>query len=324
MGGFATADLAIAVTRAGGLGFIGAVFDMPALSAELARVEATLKRHNGLLPIGVGLLPFVAKAEEVLPVLSQYRPAIVWLFAATQLDDYAGWTERVRSVTPQSQVWIQVGSVGAALQVAESARPDALCIQGSDAGGHGFEQGAGIVSLLPESSDALAAAGHGQIHLLAAGGIADGRSAAAAFALGAEGVVMGTRFLAATETQMHPEYRKAILAAKDGGVSTTRAKLFDELRGPNIWPQMYDGRSLVMESWNDHLRGVGVEEIRRLHAEATAKEDRGYAADGKGRAAIWAGTGVGLVKREQAAEEIVDEVRREAAAAMERARKMVV
>ncbi|TKA25904.1 hypothetical protein B0A50_05659 [Salinomyces thailandicus] len=322
MAGFAGADLAMAVTSAGGLGFIGAFNDMPNVAQSLDRVEQNLERYDGVLPIGVGFLTFVLKSEAVMPILSKYRPAVVWLFASQELDDYAEWARLIRAATPQSQVWIQLGSVAAALQVAQRARPDAICVQGSDAGGHGFEQSAGIISLLPEVGDALAAAGL-NVPLLASGGMADGRGAAAALALGAQGVVMGTRFLAASETNMHREYRKAILAAREGGVNTIRAKLFDELRGPNMWPKLYDGRSIVMASWNDHLSGMSIEEIRRLHAEAVKVEDRGFAADGKGRAAIWAGTGVGLVKEEQAAAEIAEQVRNEAVAVLAKTRSML-
>ncbi|KAK5716185.1 hypothetical protein LTR15_010011 [Elasticomyces elasticus] len=320
MGGHAGADLAIAVSRAGGLGQIGAVFDMVELANHLSKVESALPRHNDLLPVGVGLLPFIVKMDEALPVLEKYRPAVVWLFAAKELEDYARCTEQIRKVTPGSQIWVQIGSVAAALAIAEQCKPDALCVQGIDAGGHGFKKGAGIVSLLPEVSDALAAAGYGSIPLLASGGITEGRGAAAAFALGAQGVVMGTRFLSAPETQLHPIYRKAILAAKDGGQNTVRAKLFDELRGPNIWPLPYDGRSIVTESFTEHADGAAIGEIRRLHAEAGKAEDGGYGLDGKGRTAMWAGTGVGLIKSEQPAAEIVEEVRRQVIEVLERTR----
>lgn len=308
MGGIAGADLAMAVSKAGALGQIGGVNDLKDLEAQLTKVEEGLGRENGLLPIGIGLLSFILKSDNVLPLLQRFRPAVVWLFAAHKFEDYAVWARKVRQASPQSQVWIQVGSVEGALKIATNARPEVMCIQGLDAGGHGFEKGAGIISLLPEVSDALQAAGH-SISLVAAGGIADGRGAAAAFALGAHGVVLGTRFLAATETDVHPKYRAAVLAATDGGQATVRAKLFDELRGPNQWPVLYDGRSLRTESFADHEGGVGIDEIRDRHREAVKLGDAGYGENGKGRAATWAGTGVGLVRKEQSAADMVEEVR---------------
>lgn len=185
-------------------------------------------------------------------------------------------------------------------------------------------------------TDALASAGHGNVPLVAAGGIADGRAAAAALTLGAQGIVMGTRFLSAPETNVLPTYRAAVLATSDGGQSTVRAKLFDELGGPNRWPVAYDGRSISNQSFQDFQHGVDIHEIRRRHAEDVKGDHAGFANDGVGRAATWAGTGedltpmeglmltvdtagVGLVKREQPAAEIVEEVRQDILTAFEAA-----
>lgn len=205
-------------------------------------------------------------------------------------------------------------------QKGHETRTRLINYQGIDAGGHGYEQGAGIISLLPEVVDALAEAGNDHIPLVAAGGIADGRAAAAALTLGAQGVVLGTRFLSAPETNVHPEYRKAVIAAKDGGQSTVRSKLFDELRGPNAWPGKYDGRSFRMQSFKEHSEGVDIDEIRKRHSNAIKEDSRGFAEDLSGRAAAWAGTGVGLVKREQPAKEIVESVRSGIVAALEAAK----
>lgn len=166
----------------------------------------------------------------------------------------------------------------------------------------------------------MSEARNGHIPLVAAGGIADGRAAAAALTLGAQGVVMGTRFLSASETNVHPEYRRAVLAATDGGQITVRSKLFDELRGPNAWPELYDGRSFRMQSFKEHSEGVHIDEIRRRHSGAIKDDSRGFAEDLSGRAAAWAGTGVGLVRTEQSAKEIVESVRSGVVAALESAR----
>lgn len=347
MGGFAGGALAAAVTQAGGLGQIGAVYDMAALEQELTLAQerlgssttATTATTTTTLPIGVGLLPFVLKLEAVLPVLQKFQPAVIWLFAAKELADYAEWTRQLHAALPHSSVWIQVGSASAALIVARggsssdanpdpTTQPDALVLQGSDAGGHGFERGASIVSLVPETLDLL----HQQsltssIPILAAGGISDARGAAAAFALGASGVVLGTRFLAARETTVpHPAYRDAVLAARDGGESTVRSKLFDNVKGPNIWPEMYDGRSLVTKGYTDFAAGVEIGVVRERHALAVERGDAGFAdadadadgGEGRGekeggdagrRANVWAGAGVGLVNELQDAADIVREVR---------------
>jgi nitronate monooxygenase len=323
MAGFAGSNLATAVTKAGGLGLIGVAFDMKALADQLEQAEASLSNEKHLdcsktLPIGVGLLPFISKLEEAIPIIATFKPSTVWFFAAKEFEDYSTWSQRVREVSPDTKIWIQVGSVTAALQVAQLCSPDVLVLQGIDAGGHGFEKGAGIISLLPEAMDALQANGFGNIPLVASGGIVDGRGVASALALGAQGVVMGTCFLAAPETAIHPKYRAAVLAAKDGGQSTVRAKIFDELRGSNIWPVIYDGRGLVTKSYLDYVSGVSIEKIRELYADAVQDEDAGF---GKNqRAAVWAGTGVGLVKEIKPAAEIVNEVRNAAREAIDLAR----
>ncbi|KAM0701375.1 hypothetical protein Q7P35_011736 [Cladosporium inversicolor] len=322
MAGSATAPLAIAVTRAGGLGQIGSSNDLSALDAHITTAANEVERTSeGLLPIGVGFLPFLVELDEAVAVIGKHRPAVVWLFAAKQVDDYATWAQRAREASPGSMVWVQVGSVKDAVQVAREAKPDVLVTQGADAGGHGLAKSAGLVSLLPEVRDTLDREGLlDGVAVVSSGGIVDGRGAAAALALGAEGVVMGTRFLSASETALHPNWRAEVLRAEDGGKGTVKSMLFDELRGPSIWPEGYDGRGLVNASSGDFEQGVGIDEVRRLFAEASQEEDGGFGAGGKGRAAMWAGTGVGLVTKEQSAADIVEEVRDGARKALEDAR----
>ncbi|KAF2846085.1 inosine monophosphate dehydrogenase [Plenodomus tracheiphilus IPT5] len=329
MAGFAGGTLASTVTLAGGVGMIGSLTNMDDLRKELRIASSALAStpvfsspSSPLLPIGVGFLLFLQKLEDVLSVVAEFKPAVVWLFAANSLDDYAWWTKAIREVSPESRIWIQVGSVTAALQLARSAQPDVLVLQGADAGGHGFEKGAGIVSLVPEVVDTLTQEGFADIALVASGGIVDGRGVAAALALGAQGVVMGTRFLASKEVVVHPKYQAAVLEAVDGGQVTTRSKLFDQLRGPNIWPEMYDGRSLVVRSHKDFVDGVALEEIQRLCGGAVGENSKGFDTGLAGRAAIWAGTGVGLVKDVVGAEEIVGRVRREAAEVLVKASQL--
>lgn len=64
-----------------------------------------------------------------MDVLREFRPAVVWLFAAQGIEDYVEWAENVRNVSRGSQVWVQIGSVEGAVRVAERVRPDVLCIQ---------------------------------------------------------------------------------------------------------------------------------------------------------------------------------------------------
>jgi nitronate monooxygenase len=318
MGGFATHKLAAEVSRAGGLGFIGPVFED--LSAELQKAKEAFQSNplnnssstdGDPLPLGLGFILWAAKLDDVVSTIAEYKPAVLWLFAAPNgTADYKTWATRLRQASPKSKIWIQTGSVASALAIAEECKPDVLVVQGIDAGGHGFEKGAGIITLVPETIDALAEKGFSDISVVAAGGIVEGRGAAAAFTLGAEGVVLGTRFLASKEISMPTRvYAQAILEGKDGGQSTIRDKVFDQLRGANRWPGDYDGRALVNKSYEDWKDGVELKEVQRLtkKVEAAGKE---FGDGGKdGRAALWVGTGIGLVKEIMGGKEIVEDVR---------------
>lgn len=324
MGDFAGPDLAAAVSRAGGLGMIGAMLDPAVLSTQLVRAReltSGLKTEgSGTLPFGVGLILFALtnKRPQIIEVLQQHPPAVVWLFAEPELSDYTVWAEAIRQALPSTQVWIQVSSVAGALELARTAKPDVLVMQGTDAGGHGWERGAGIVSLVPETQDDLAREGlGGGVRVAASGGIVDARGAAAALALGAEAVIMGTRFLASREVEAHPDYQRQIIEARDGGQATVRAVIFDELRGPNIWPTTYNGRALLSKSYEDHVAGVPIEQIRESHTQAKAGDDKGWGESQ--RAVVWSGTGVGLVKEVLPAADIVREVREGAKQVLQKA-----
>jgi nitronate monooxygenase len=165
--------------------------------------------------------------EEAIPVIEKFRLAAVWQFAAKELEDYVVWAEKMRSVSKESKIVDPIGSVAGALKVAQLCKPDVLAMQGLDAGGHGWEKGAGVVSLLPEAADVLQANGLGHIPLAAGlSEIVDGRGVASALTLGAAGVVVET-------TVPHEKYRTAVLEARDGGQSGARAKIALEMARAN-------------------------------------------------------------------------------------------
>lgn len=222
------------------------------------------------------------------------------------------WADRVRAVAPgQTQIWVQVGTVGEAVAVAGALRPDVLVVQGSDAGGHGLARSASIMTLLPEVRDALQGRQMGDIPVLAAGGIVDGRGIAASQALGASGAVMGTRFLATPEANIAQGYRAEVLRAADGGVSTVRSTVYDRVRGIYGWPERYDGRGVINQSYVDAVeRGMSDEENRARYESELQKGDLGWGPGG--RLTTYAGTGVGLVRETIPAAEIVQKCRQEA------------
>lgn len=327
MSGFAGSALAHAVYKAGGIGFLGGLPDPAALRRSLQDVTELVTgsptpTRSTTLPIGLGALLFAQRLEEFVALVAEFRPVAVWLFAAHENADFWHWTREIRRVSSATKIWIQIGSVTRAVELVRSCKPDVLVLQGADAGGHGGEKGAGIVSLIPETLQALQKRGIDNVSIVAAGGIADGSAVAAALTLGADGIVMGTRFLAAEETTVHPSYQTAILETEDGGQTTVRAKLFDELAGPNIWPRDFDGRALIAQSYKDHIEGITIEEIRKSHAEAKQSSHLGFDQENR-RAAIWAGTGVGLVRKKAPAADIIAEVRESAKTTLERAASLL-
>jgi nitronate monooxygenase len=142
---------------------------------------------------------------------------------------------------------------------AVEAQADVIVAQGTEAGGHGMSES--LFTLLPQLADACP-----DTPVVAAGGVADGRGLAAAMMLGAEGVLMGTRFYASQEANGNPEAKRRIVAAAGG--QTVRSIVFDLSRG-NRWPAPYTGRLLR----NSHLdRWLGREDELEAHGEEVGRD----------------------------------------------------
>ena len=318
----AHAPLAVAVSMAGGFGFFGAGEDTSTLGAHLSQAKQLLSSGpplttvGGVLPIGVGFLNWGADLDEAARQLRKFRPAAAWLFAPPSLNALVEWTIKIRIETGgATAMWVQVGSVAEAYDVCTRCMPDVVVVQGQDAGGHGLNKGCSIVTLVPEVIDALeAAVRKGQVKtmpfIMAAGGIIEGRGLAAALALGADGVVMGTRYLASHEAEISQGYKDEVLRASDGGQSTVRSSIYDEARGITQWPEQYGGRGVVNQTYHDAVAGMEPEENLRLYGEASGQGDEGWGPEG--RMTTYAGTGVGLVKKLQSAGDITREIREEA------------
>ncbi|KAI9874811.1 MAG: hypothetical protein M1830_005622 [Pleopsidium flavum] len=309
----ALAPLAVAVSEAGGLGFLAAGSDLHDLDKDLQRVTNLVKDSpisrvpSDVLPVGIGFINWGADLEVALTAVKKYKPAAAWFFAPRKLQDLVPWTERIRRVSEsKTKIWIQIGTVADAVEVCKLCKPNVLVVQGADAGGHGLEHGAGIISLLPEVADALRAEGHGNTALVAAGGVVEGRGIAACLMLGAHGVAMGTRFLVSREAQIAKGYQEEIVRARDGGVSTVRSDVYDNLRGTTGWPSKYNGRGLINRSYRDFETGLPQEENKRLYNEVLKTGEDGWGIEG--RLTTYAGTGVGLVTEIKSARDIIKEV----------------
>lgn len=307
------AELSIAVSAAGGIGFLAAGFDLSGLSKDLSTAAALASSAgiptDGLLPLGVGFQNWGADIQIAINALLEHPVAAVWFFGPKQLSDLIPWTRQIRDISGgRTKIWVQVGTVREALEVAKTSKPDVLVIQGADSGGHGLAQRAGITTLLPEVADMLAKEGI-SIPLIAAGGILDGRGAAAALSLGADGVCLGTRFLACKEAVIADGYQKEILRVDDGGVSTVNTTIYDAVRGIHGWPDTYTGRGVANQTYVDHIEGMDKTKNRDLYEEASQQGADAWGP--RGRMTAYAGTGVGLVREIKSARDLVKEIQRD-------------
>ena len=199
MGGVARAELVAAVSNAGGLGMLGMVRMTPDFIRDQIQKTRALTKH----PFGVNLIQPVAPAsgfESQLEVCIEERVPVVSLFWS----DPAPFVQRCHAAG--IVVMLQVGSAEEASRAA-AAGVDIIVAQGVEAGGHVRGQ-VGLVPLLPTVVEAVT-----PVPVIAAGGIVDGRGLAAALALGADGVWVGTRFVASEESEAHADYKKRLLAA---------------------------------------------------------------------------------------------------------------
>jgi nitronate monooxygenase len=315
----ASPDLAVAVSKAGGLGFLGPGLK-PEDTYENLDAASGLIRNLGLgsssaLPIGVGFQIWNDDVDVAADAIERYKPCAAWLFAPRHgQKDVDLWTSRLRAASVDTQIWLQVGTIAEATDAANSKHaPDVLVVQGAEAGGHGRAvDGIGIITLLPEIADAIHSFG---IPLIAAGGIADGRGVVAAVGLGAAGIAMGTRFLAAEEARISKGYQEEVIRATDGASSTTRTMLYNHLRGTMDWPAQFSPRGITNRSYEDQKSGVPFDELKKLHDEAAKTGDAAWGPNG--RVATYAGANVGLVRSVKPAEHIVKSVREDAISILE-------
>ncbi|RMZ89317.1 hypothetical protein DV736_g3456, partial [Chaetothyriales sp. CBS 134916] len=313
--------LAVAVSAAGGLGFIGPAVQTRKMREDLEEARKLIKDtpklsqefvKSSTLPIGLGFQLWSDDLATAIELVREYQPCIAWLYAPNDdVKDFIHWSSEIRRASSKTAIWIQIGTVAEVQRLLEMPKlPDAVVVQGAEAGGHGrVDDGIGLITLLPEVADIVRNSGH-KLTLIAAGGIADGRGVAAALCLGADGIAMGTRFLAATEARINCGYQQEIVRATDGGVSTTRTLLYNKLRGTVGWPKQYSPRTIINRSYIDHQNGVSFEELKVLHDAASTKDDLGWGLEG--RLATYAGASVGLIKNVESAEALVRDIQREA------------
>ena len=283
----ATAELAAAVSNAGGIGIIGAG-QMP---TEILRGEIRHAKELTERPFGVNLMLLTPHIDELVAMVIEEGVHAVTTGAgnpAKYMDALKGAGIKVLTVVPSVALAKRMESIGA----------DAVIGEGMEAGGHVGELTTMV--LIPQLVDAVS------IPVVAAGGIADGRGIAAAFALGAEGVQVGTRFMCAEECTIHPDVKALVIKAKDRDTVVTGRSTGHPVR---VLKNKLSRQ--IMELDRDNKP----EEIEALGAGKLALAMRAGDTD---MGSLMAGQAAALVCKIQPAAQIVNEMLAEAEAIMGR------
>ncbi len=273
-----TAELVAAVSNGGGLGIIGAGH-MP---TEILRQEIRKTKELTDRPFGVNLMLLTPHIEELIQVSLEERVPVVTTGAGNPgalINKFKEIGTKVIPVVPSIALAQRMEKVGA----------DAVIAEGTESGGHIGELTTMV--LVPQIVDAVS------IPVIAAGGIADGRGLAAALALGADGVQVGTRFVCATECTVHVNYKQKVLDAKDRDTTVTARSTGHPVRVLK--------NKLTREFDQMEKEGVPIEELESLGVGKL----RLAAKDGDvSNGSVMAGQSAGLVKNIMPAAAIIKEM----------------
>jgi enoyl-[acyl-carrier protein] reductase II len=278
MAWIADGKLASAVSNGGGLGIIAAG-NAP---ADYVREQIKVARSLTDKPVGVNIMLMSPFADEVAKVVVEEKVEVVTTGAGNPSKYIKEWLDAGIKVIPV------VASVAMA-KLMTRLGASALIAEGGESGGHVGELTTMV--LVPQVCDAT------DLPVIAAGGIADGRGVAAAFMLGAQGVQMGTRFLSATECNIHPSYKEKILKATDLCTMVTGKKLGHPVRSLRTQFARDYAKAEYGGMPDDELEALGTGALRRAVQEGD--NDKGCFLSGQIAA---------MVKKEQPAAEIIKEV----------------
>ena len=287
MANVAGGRLAAAVTHAGGLGLIGGGYgDAAWLEREFAAA--------GNARVGCGFITWsLARQPELLDQVLAHVPAATML----SFGDPTPFLPQIKAAG--SALLCQVQTVAHA-RTALAAEADIIVAQGTEAGGHGASRA--TLTLVPEVADIIARESPDTL-LVAAGGIADGRGLAAALMLGADGVLIGSRFWASAEALIHPNHQRVAIAANGDG--TMRQTAADIARGYD-WPKDFTGRVLnnaFVQRWH------GREAEQRTQAASTRAAYLAAIEEGRTEeAGIFIDEAIGLIHDIRPAAAIMEDV----------------
>ncbi|NQX76470.1 nitronate monooxygenase [Gilvibacter sp.] len=237
--------LASAVSNAGGLGLLGAGSMYP----EVLREHIQKCKNATDQPFGVNVPMLYPDIEEIVGIIIEEKVPIVF----TSAGNPKTYTARLKEVG--ITVVHVVSSVKFALK-AQDAGVDAVVAEGFEAGGHNGREETTTLTLIPMVKE------HLKVPLIAAGGIATGKAMLAAMVLGADGVQLGSRFVASEESSAHQLFKEAVVAAKEGDTELTLKELAPVRLLKNKFYQ--DVKDL-------YKTGPTVEELKELLGRARAK-----------------------------------------------------
>lgn len=275
----ADASLASAVSNAGGLGLIAGMNS----NGEQLRAEIKKARELTDKPFGVNVMLMSPFVEEVAQVVAEEKIEVITTGAGNPGKYMKKWLEAGIKVIPV------VPSVSMA-RLAERNGAFAVIAEGGESGGHVGDLT--TMALVPQVADAVS------IPVIAAGGIADGRQVAASFMLGAQGIQVGTRFLVAKECTIAQEYKDKVLKAKDIDTVLTGKRLGHPVRSlKNTFTRDYLKKEYDSSFSDDELEKLGSGALRAAARGGDVKNG-----------CVIMGQVASMVKKEQSAQEIIEEL----------------
>ena len=278
MAHIADGKLAAAVSEAGGLGIISAMN----MGAEYLKEQIDIARSLTDKPFGVNVMLMSPHTDEVAKLLADEKISVVTTGAGNPSKYMEMWNAAEVKVIP-------VVASSALAKKLENMGACAIIAEGGESGGHVGDMT--TMALVPQVCDAV------NIPVIAAGGIADGRGAAAAFMLGACGIQMGTRFLVAKECGVHQNYKDKVLKASDISTIVTGKRLGHPVRSLKTRFSRAYSKAEYSQISDEELEQLAVGALRL--AALNGDEEKGC---------FLAGQISGLVNKEQTAKEIVEEV----------------
>lgn len=293
MAHIADARLAAAVSEGGGLGIISAM----SRDAEYLRKQIKDAKELTDKPFGVNVMLMSPYTDEVAALLAEEKVSVVTTGAGNPSKYMELWNNAGIHVIP-------VVASTALAKLVERLGASAVIAEGGESGGHVGD--ATTMALVPQVCDAV------NIPVIAAGGIADGRTMAAAFMLGAQGVQIGTRFLVAEECGVHQNYKNKILHAGDISTIVTGRRLGHPVRSIKTPFSRAYAKAEYTDISDDDLEQMAVGALRLAAVEGDEK-----------KGCFLAGQIAGLVNREQPAKEIIEEICTEAENILKGASKWV-